>query len=133
MYSNADCTVFNRIYDHETREDRWQYTHLKEVFWENRKGANTAKSGMREADSVIIYIPLTVKSENQYRPPKEFKQNPDGGFTLRPEDKIVKGLVKYNGPIAKLPDTFDNVVTITSVDTMDYGSRDMQHWEVGGI
>lgn len=128
MYTNADCTVFNRLYDPATRQDTWKATQLQGVFWENRKAANVIKSGMKEADSVLIFIPFSMTG---YQPPKEFKRDPVG-WTLRPEDWIVKGHVEYEGPITGLADRFDNVVAITSVDTMDYGSPDMQHWEVSG-
>lgn len=128
MYTNADCTVFNRVYDPKTRTDRWQVTQIHGVFWENRKSSNVIASGMKEADSVLIFIPFSVPD---YRKPKEFEAD-SSGWTLRPEDYVVKGLVEYTGPILELTKRFDDVIMITSVDTMDYGSPDMQHWEVSG-
>lgn len=129
MYTNADCTVFNRMYDPVTRQDHWKATQIRSVFWEDCKAANTIKSGMENSDSAMVFIPFSVSAG--YQKPKEFEKTPSG-WTLRPEDYIVKGLVDYDGSVTKLLDHFDDVIVITSVDTMDYGSPDMQHWEVSG-
>lgn len=128
MITNADCTVFNKVYDSQTRQDTWKATQLRGVFWENCKAANTIKSGMKEADSAMIFIPFSIPG---YQAPKEFQMNASG-WTLQPEHWIVRGLVEFDGPITKLPDHFDDVIVITSVDRVDYGSISMQHWEVSG-
>ena len=133
MYTNGDCTVFNRIYDPITRLDTWMATHLYGIFWENTKGANVIKSGMKDADGVRVFIPFAVGCDKAYCSPLAFKENPTTNvFTLRPEDKLVYGIVDHVGSIAGLADVFDCVATITAVDTMNYGSADMQHWEVSG-
>lgn len=133
MITNGDCTVFNRVYDKATRMDTWVATHLRGVFWEDCKAANVVKSGMRDADSVRIFIPFFVDAEGKiFEKSMGFQKNPKNHFTLRAEDKIVRGIVTYDGSITKLQDEFDDVMTITSVDTFDYGSDGMQHWEVSG-
>ena len=125
MYTNADITLYNAYYDATTRLNKWKRTHIKGVFWVNRKGANKIKSGMDACDSVQVFIPLTVSG---YVEPKSF----DGsvGWTLRTNDKIVLGIV--DDEIKDLEKKYDNVHDITSVDLKDYGSMSMRHWEIGG-
>lgn len=126
---NGCCTVFNRVYDKTSRLDKWVGTQINDVFWGDCKAANIIKAGLENADSAMIYIPFDC--QKQYKKAKAFEESPEGYFTLRPGDLIVKGLVDFEGTDTQIKAKFDDVVTITSVDTMDYGSPDMQHWEVG--
>lgn len=126
-----DCTVFNAIFNKETRMDEYVSTQLHGVLWEDTKAVNVIKSGLSDADNAKVYIPHSVKTDKIYKSPKEFKTAPNGAYTLKVGDIVVKGIVEHNGPINKLFEGFDDVITITSVDTYDY-SRDMQYRFVSG-
>lgn len=118
MYTNADCTIYHRIYDNASRQERYQRQVLNGVFWEDRKGANVIRSGMEKANQATIYIPFSV-----------------GSFVLKPGDRIVRGIVNMEidgSKISALEEAYTDVLTVTSIDRMDYGSQGMQHWEVGG-
>lgn len=118
MYTNADCTIYHRVYDREKRTESYQRRVIEGVFWEDHKGANVIKSGMEKADKATIFIPFSVDP-----------------FVLKPGDRIVRGAVDLEiegGKISVLEDTYEDVLVVTSVDRMDYGSPDLQHWEVGG-
>lgn len=132
MNTEHNCTVFNIVYNKEKRADEYVITHLYGVHWENVKAVNAVKSGLTSADSVNIYVPFSVKSEKSYVLPKAFAESPEGHFTFVPGDKIVKGIVDYSGNIAKIVNSFDDAVTITSVDTFDYGSNKMRHYKISG-
>ena len=127
MVTNADCTVFNRYVDKTEHIEKYKRTVLRGVFWEDTKAVNVIKSGMSDADSAAIYIPF----RNGYKPPLEWEKNAPEGFTLRPGDRVVKGEIAFSGTMAELSKQFDSVLTITSVDTCDFGSAAMRHWEVG--
>lgn len=118
MYTNADCTIYHRVYDANSHQENYVRTVLYGVFWENKKGINVIKSGMEKADQATIYIPFSV-----------------GPFELKPGDRIVHGAVDLDvtgGRISEVEETYPDVLTVTSIDRMDYGRPEMRHWEVGG-
>ena len=108
------------------------------------KGVNVRESGVEGADAVNLYIPFSVeavdgvtgKPKTYIGPQSFFKAtdksglwtlsvNGNGGLTF-----FVKGeFVTDKEDVAMAQDGCYNV---TKVDAMDYGSFDMQHWEVGG-
>ncbi len=66
--------------------------------------------------------------------PKEFEklEYKAGYFTLQEGDRVVKGAIDFEitGKISDLDKEYE-AFTITSVDTKDFGSLYMRHWEVG--
>lgn len=133
MVTNADCTIFNKVYDPIKRLDSLVATKVKGVFWEDCKAASMVKLGLEEANAATIYIPFSADFfGKQYVKPKAFKKDAQGNFTLESGDIVVKGLIDFAGSAAQLEKEYDDVILITSIDTMDYGSLEMQHWEVGG-
>jgi hypothetical protein len=135
MKSNCSVTIYNK-YVGEDRSEHWQRNTIEEVEWENSKAANVRSTGgYLEANAATLYIlfswiPLYVK-------PKAFQalEDKSEGITLAVEDVVVKGIVEdeIEGAftISRLKDKYDDVFVVKSVDTMDYGSANMQHWEVG--
>lgn len=134
MRGNADVTIYNRYFDKETRLDKYQRTVLYGVFWDERKAVNRLQSGLEDADKVTIIIPFTVTTDKKYVPPKEFEKLDDKSdyFTLQEGDRVVKGAVDFEitGKVSDLDKEYE-AFTITSVDTKDFGSLHMRHWEVG--
>ena len=134
MRTNADITIYNRHFDKATRLDKYQRTILYGVFWDERKAVNRLQSGLEDADEVTIIIPFTVAADKKYVPPKEFEKLLDKSnyFTLQEGDRVVKGAVDFEitGKASDLDKEYE-AFTITSVDTKDFGSLHMRHWEVG--
>lgn len=128
MLTNANITIFNRYI--ENRETKYQRSYIYDVHWEDNQGANILQSGLTSADHSKIYIPFD--SCTNYVLPSEFKKNRQGNVTLQPEDIVVKGIIDEEFTTVKaLEKNYDFVRTITTVDTRDYGSQKMRHWEVG--
>lgn len=128
MLTNCDMTIFNRYV--ENRETKYQRSHVIGVHWEDTKGANILKSGLESADASQIYIPF--EHGKNYLPPKGWKKNREGHFTLQEEDVVVKGIIEDEFTSVKdLEKKYDSVRMITTVDTRDYGSYRLRHWEVG--
>jgi hypothetical protein len=117
MKTNADLTLYMGGVNPVTRTEEWTRVQVRAVFWEDRKAANVLRSGNLEADRVAVYIPLAR-----------------GPLALKIGDVMVKGLVSdeitQNFTMADLRRKYSDVATIRSVDTMDYGSPAMQHWEL---
>lgn len=118
MNSNEVCTVFNRIYDPIYRKYICQPTVIEGIFWQEEMGARLTQEGLYEANEVHIFIPFLATSTRIFGTAQEFENNPTDFFTLRPEDKIMRGVSSGNNLI------------ILSVKTFDYGSKGLQHWEV---
>lgn len=134
MRTNADITIYNRYFDKATRLDKYQRTILYGVFWDERKAVNRLQNSLEDADEVTIIIPFAVTADKRYVAPKEFEklQDKSNYFTLQEGDRVVKGAVDFEitGKVSDLDKEYE-AFTITSVDTKDFGSLHMRHWEVG--
>jgi len=132
-------------------------TILRGVFLDESKGVNVRESGLEGADAANLSIPFNVKAVDgvtgagkKYMPPIEFWRAEDktGAWTLAISNKnasgdgytfFVKGVALP--PEGTKPELvadvveagYDGVYRITKIDTKDFGSPDMQHWEVGGV
>lgn len=109
MKPNADCTIFSQQYNPTTRKNDWIKTFISGVYWQGSIGSKNNKSGMVQDNETIVFIPFSAVSE----------------FSVKPEDKIVRGATTATTPV-----DLDGALTVTGIDTFDYGSPDMQHWEV---
>lgn len=136
MRTNADLTVYNKYIDPVTRSEKYQRSQVREVAWENRKAANVRSSGgQMEADQARVFIPF-ARGANYVKPNAwQALVTKTGKWTLQVGDVIVKGLVSDEiagaFTITSLKAKYDDVLVVSSVDTMDMGSLSMQHWNVG--
>lgn len=134
MRTNADITIYNRYFDPETRLDKYQRTILYGVFWDAMKAVKRIQGGLESDDKVYIVIPFSADTNRQYISPKEFERLEDKSdyFTLQEGDRVVKGAIEFEitGKLSDLDKEYE-AFTITSVDTKDFGSQHMRHWEVG--
>ena len=120
-------------------------TVLRGVMLQASKAVNVRESGLAGADAVDLYIPFDVEAVDgftgkakTYAGPQRFYAAEDktdlwtlsvkgnGGTTF-----FIKGeFVTDNETVALAQ---DNCYTVTKVDEKDFGSVDMQHWQVGGV
>lgn len=125
-------TVYNRYLDGDT--ERWQRTVLRGAFWDSVKGRTLRLRGASATDGLMLIVPFSVDCEGTYCKPKEFAALADktGKWTLSGGDTVVLGDTGYEvDRSAKELQKFDDRLTITQVDTRDYGGG-MAHWEVSG-
>lgn len=118
MNSNGSCTVFNRFYDPIFRKYILQPTVIEGIFWQEAIGAKIAQEGFCEDNEVHIFIPFAAISNRKFGTSEQFQESPTAYFTLRPEDKIMRGISSGKS------------LTILSVNTFDYGSKGLWHWKV---
>lgn len=121
-------------------------TILRGVMLQASKGANVRESGLEGADEANLYIPFTVEAVDgktgaakTYAKPQEFVKAADrsGLWTLSydgngGETLFIKSEFVLDGTNLNVVRYHDDCYNVTKVDAMDYGSPDMQHWEVGG-
>lgn len=130
-------TVYSLTEDAVTFEKVYNITVLKGVLVDESQGANVLKSGLSTADAVSVFIPFWVDSGTKtFLPEKEYERSNEKmkHWTLRAgKDFFVRNEVIEPGKTRQqLEEMYDGVYSITTVDTKNFGSDDMQHWEVGG-
>ena len=133
MIPNTDITVYNKFVSSGT--EAYQRTVVPDVVWQATKAVSGAQSGLLSSNVATILIPFA--RDANYVAPKAWLAlvTKTGKWTLKEGDYIVKGSVstEITGAvtISTLKGVYDNVVMITSVDVMDQGSQNVQHFEVG--
>ena len=147
MYTPHTVTVYNVTEDPETLWLEYNVTYLRGVFLDRHEAANIEKSGLRDADAATLFIPFSVEAvdavtgeKKQYIKPKAYRQLEDktgywtlegGGMSSGADSFFVKGEILDLNGYAKMRETYDDVYDITTIDTRDFGSADMQHFQVG--
>lgn len=135
MIPNSAITVYNKYVDPSTRSEVWQRSEVTDVVWQATKAVSGSKSGLLASNVATIFIPFAQGS--LYKLPKAWQLLADksGYWTLQEGDVITRNIVadEITGAftITSLRAKYDHVVTITSVDAMNQGSANMQHWEIG--
>lgn len=151
MYAPHTVTIYNvsQEEDKTTFEDvqKSYITILRGVFLEASKAANVRQSGLEGADAVNLYIPFSTPTvdgvtgaQKRYVGPQEFWRASDksGLWTLSTDGNggttfFVKGeVVEPEKTEQTIEMLYDDVYKVTKVDMKDFGSADMQHFEVGG-
>jgi hypothetical protein len=133
MLVNASMTIYNKYF--LAGVEKYQRTQIVDVKWENTKAVMGTSSGKLASNVATIYVPLQRGAN--HLDPKAWQAlvTKTGKWTLCEGDVIVKGLVSdeigTGFTTSQLFAKYDNVLTISSVDTMDAGSLSLQHWQIG--
>ena len=136
MITNSDLTIYNKYIDPSTRSEKYQRSQVKAVAWENRKASNTiATGGSISVDQARLFIPFQRGGNYVKAKAWQALSTKTNWWTLQEGDVIVKGLVSdeigTGFTVTALKAKYDDVLMISSVDTMDSGSPSIQHWQVG--
>lgn len=121
---NADITIFNKVYDEETRSDKYLRTILKGVHVEKTNASQKNDSKVVVNDSLFVSIPFL----DNYVSSKKFQEFKKG-YTLQNTDIIVVGIVDKDITSLKDLKKLDDVYTVNSVEVIDY-SKYLNHIEV---
>ena len=128
MMTNTKMSVFNKYAEPFTRNIVFKKHLIDNVFWDDSKGVNL-DHGYDKADAVNVYIPKDKNDISEYVKPKQYNGN---GWTLNNGDFIIKGDVAENEVSGIKELNAHEVFTITMVDDKDFGSSNMQHFEIRG-
>lgn len=131
MKTNTSMSVFNKYTDEE-KNVIFKKHLIDNVFWDDSKGINR-NLGYENADDVNVFIPKNQNDMSGYVEPKKYK-GLNNTWTLENGDFIVKGNVEESSVVSikELLKKYDNVFTISLVDDKDFGSANMQHFEIRG-
>lgn len=148
MYAPHTVTIYNvsKETDKETFTDKIvnNITILKGVFLDAMKASNVNQSGLVGADAVDLFVPFSIDAKDALTGKKkkfcgameywasedksELWTLTDGGDTF-----FVKGVaVEPEKDFSFISMKYDNVYVVTKIDEKDFGSKPMQHWQVGG-
>lgn len=137
MKTNTALTLYNKYYDSESGLNVYPRTVIPAVMWQNRKARNVLASGGNLAvDQATIFIPFTGNLDN-FTAAKAWLALSDksANWTLQRGDLVVKGEVNdelgSEFTPSDLKAKYDDVLEISMIDTMDMGSKKLQHWQVG--
>lgn len=133
MIPNGHITIYNRYF--VSRVETYQRTVIKNVVWEATKAVSGRSTGVLASNVATVFIPMQRGTD--YLKPKAWQAlvTKTGKWTLQEGDVIVRGEItddittEYK--LSDLRAEYDDVVVISSVDAMDQGSPNVQHWEVG--
>jgi len=133
MIPNGHITIYNRYF--VSRVETYQRTVIKNIVWEATKAVSGRSTGVLASNVATVFIPMQRGAD--YLKPKAWQAlvTKTGNWTLQEGDVIVRGEVtqeittEYS--LSDLRNAYDDVVVISSVDAMDQGSPNVQHWEVG--
>jgi hypothetical protein len=130
MIPNSHITIYNKYIDPDARTEKWQRAEVYSVVWQAQHAVANMKE-MVAANTALILIPFS--SGTEYMQPKSWQANRSTGWTLQEGDVVVRGLIDDeitdDFTITDLRATYDEVVTIASIDAMDQGYFTM-HWEL---
>lgn len=136
MLTESSCTIykFNGI-----GYDRFFVPHCH---WQEDKASNVLKSGLQNADSVTMYIPLDsmyVAPQKHLYPSATLLPNAENVPKLATKDIIVKGECNFifnnssqqkaSESLKKLREQYD-YFTVMSIDRKLYGSKNLQHIKI---
>ena len=118
---------------------------LRGVMLQARNGRSVQRRGGVEENEATLYVPLSVCAENaagktlSFLPPLEYARctDPEKHWTLQPEGEsagrssfFVKGEIPEACALAEARGKYDDVYIVAGWQMHDYGSRNMQHYEV---
>lgn len=68
MLTNADITVYHRVYDASSRTDTWERAYVSEAWWFSQNQSSVTSDGLKNADVYTVRIPdtSTVISKDDY-------------------------------------------------------------------
>lgn len=128
MPTNTNMCVFNKYVEPFTKNITYKKHVIDNAFWDDIQ-AVTLATGFNSDDKVDVFIPFDKNDISEYKEPKKYNGN---GWTLRNGDYIIKGDVpetEVNGlKDLSAYETFE----ITECSKKDFGSYNMQHFEVKG-
>lgn len=128
MMTNTKMTIYNQYIEPNTHNKLYKKHVIENVFWDDSLGVNL-NMGYENADKVNVYIPYDKNDLTNYKNPKQFIGE---GWTLQNGDIMVKGEINVNiiNGIKDLSQYEPFIMTVC--DNKDFGSSNMQHFELRG-
>lgn len=111
-------TIFNRLGENESGTAEYKVCVFRNVYIETKRAANPVYSGERNNDNFRLYL----FTDRGYLPPEQFRQSPEGHWTLEAGDLLALGIHK---------DIPARPFRINTINPFYSGDR-FHHWELSG-
>lgn len=128
MYTNTNMCVFNKYIEPFTKTSTYKKHVIDNVFWDDSQ-AISLSTGFDKDNKVDVFIPFDKNDLSGYKEPKNYNGT---GWTLRNGDFIIKGDVTETEVDGIKDLSAYETFEITASDKKDFGSYNMQHFEVKG-
>lgn len=133
MIPNGHITIYNRYF--VNRVETYQRTVVRDVVWQATKAVSGRSNGVLASNVATIFIPFARGAAYVKLKAWQALVDKSDNWTLQEGDVIVRGEINDDitteYTLSALRAEYDDVVTITSIDAMDQGSPNVQHWQVG--
>jgi hypothetical protein len=115
---NADITLYISQGEDEEGDTIYERVDIYGVFLETLQGIMTSPKGTDARDNARLFIPFSVQAEAIFK---------EGDF-------FVKGITEAGEvkSFQQVKSAYNDVYRITKILKRDFGSADMQHWEILG-
>ena len=123
---DKDITIVNKFYNKETKQNEYKL-HTLRGFWSSNEGIKISNTNLIKNDGLKAII---LFSESGYLSPIDYLGE-EGTWTLKNDDYLVKGILEKVTSLADLKRDYE-CMKITNVSKKDYGSFEMQHFEIIG-
>ena len=136
MLTESSCTLYLK-----TGEGFERYV-VPECHWQESFAANVLKSGLQNANGIVVYIPkkaMVLFPDGRLYPSSRLFPNANISPQKPAQDMIVKGECDFifdnSTPQAaseslRAMNTLYNVHTVMRVDRLLYGSEELQHYKL---
>lgn len=140
MITNSDLTIYNKYININTEKVEYIKTYIYGVNFQVENLVAVTDKGLNGANIATFFIPMNSDfSGKSYKKPIQFNRSLDKSdiFTLKEGDIVVKGICSFEfsdgkpSEINVLKNNYDDVYSIISVETNEYGSEHMKHWKIG--
>ena len=133
MTTNADITVYNRLYDPLVKLYRYRRTVIKGVWWHSDNRAAIQAGGVQAADLYKVRIPAHADFGGaEYVPPWAYT-GADDTWTLQADDYICRGAMdtEIEKPADLLKQSGRQVFKVTGWADNRFGG--LPHWRIEGV
>lgn len=133
----SNCTVFK-----SNKKGGFDRYFVPQCHWQENKARNVLKSGMQNADSVTVYIPLgktVILPDETTLPSDKLLPNTETVPNSAAKDIIIKGKCKFvfdntnqqsvSESLRELQKNYD-CHTVMSIDRKSYGRKGLQHIKI---
>jgi hypothetical protein len=128
MTTNTNMSIFNKYTEPFTHNVVFKKHLIDYVFWDDTKAVKQ-NDGYDKDNKINVYVPKDINNLSEYIKAKNYNGT---GWTIQDGDFIIKGNVPINEVSGIKELSQYETFIIKSFSNKDYGSENMQHFEIKG-
>jgi hypothetical protein len=128
MTTNTNMSIFNKYTEPFTHNVVFKKHLIDYVFWDDTKAVKQ-NDGYDKDNKINVYVPKDINNLSEYIKAKNYNGT---GWTIQDGDFIIKGDVPINEVSGIKELSQYETFIIKSFSNKDYGSENMQHFEIKG-